>query len=171
MFWQFGAVAPQSFCRLSITVPGSVWLTVGSGSGAVATGAPGGAVAVRSAACAAGTVPGRTWKNSETLVGASMAFDALTAAVMAAVLVSVAKVAGSVVATTSTFHHSGTPLLRVPTTWSCDGIGTLATLLGDGLPGRAPAMRERSMVGGWSMHVAVAVHCVGGAFTNSGTGM
>src|SRR5271165_4589804 len=125
MFWQFGAVAPQSFCRLSITEPGSVWLTDGSGFGAVATGAPGGAVAVRLAAWAAGTVPGRTWKKREVLVGASIAFDAFTAAVMAAVLVSVLKVAGSVVATTSTFHHSGSPPLRVPTTWSCAGMGTL----------------------------------------------
>ena len=89
---------------------------------------------------------------------------------MAAVLVSVAKVAGSVVATTSTFHHPELPL-RVPTTWSCAGIGTLFRLLGDGLPGRAPAIRERSIVGGWSMQVAVAVHCVGGGLEKSGTGM
>ena len=116
-------------------------------------------------------MPGRTWKNSEVLVGASIALDAFTAAVMAAVLVSVANVAGSVVATTSTFHHSGLPPLRVPTTWSWAGMGTLFKLLGDGLPGRAPAMRERSIVGGWSMQVAVAVHCVGGGLENRGTGM
>src|SRR5580698_769113 len=47
MFWQLGAVVPQSFCRLLITEPDSVWFVDGSGSGAVATGAPGGAVAVR----------------------------------------------------------------------------------------------------------------------------
>ena len=134
MFWQFGAVAPQSFCRLSITVPGSVWLTVGSGFGAVATAAPGGAVAVRLAAWAAGTVPGRTWKNSEALVGSSTAVPAPMAAVMAAVLVSVLKVAGSLVATTATFHHSGRPPLRVPTTWSCAGIGTLSRLLASATP-------------------------------------
>ena len=116
-------------------------------------------------------MPGRTWKKSEAFVGASIAFDALTAAVMAAVLVKVAKVAGSVVATTSTFHHSGRPLLRVPTTWSCAGIATFWTLLGDGLPGSALAIRERSMVGGWSIQVAVAVHCVGGGLENRGTGM
>ena len=50
MFWQLGAVAPQSFCRLLITEPGSVWFIVGSGSGAVATADPGGAVAVKLAA-------------------------------------------------------------------------------------------------------------------------
>ena len=90
---------------------------------------------------------------------------------MALTLVSVANVAGLVVATTSTFHHSGSPPFRVPTTWSWAGMGMFDTLLGDGPPGRAPAMRDRSMVGGWSMHVAVAVHWVAGGSANSGTGM
>ena len=77
-----------------------------------------------------------------------MAVDAARAASMAGTLVSVANVAGSVVAITWTFHHSGRPPLRVPTTWSWAGIGTSTRLEGAGLPGSAPAMRDRSMVGG-----------------------
>ena len=128
-------------------------------------------MAVRSAAWDAGTVPARTWKNRKALVGTDTALEAPSAASMADTLVSVANVAGSVVATTCTFHHSGSPPLRVPTTWSWAGMGTLYRLSGDGLPGSAPAMADRSMVGGWSTQVAVAVHWVGGAPANSGTGM
>ena len=32
-------------------------------------------------------------------------------------------------------------------------------------------MRDRSMVGGWSMQVAVAVHWVGGGSAKTGVGM
>ena len=104
---------------------------------------------------------GEHLEEQEGVGWASMAVPPSTAALMAPVLVSVANVEGLVVATTSTFHHSGRPLLRVPTTWSCAGIGTLATAGGDGLPGRSAAIRERLMVGGWSIQVAVAVHWVG----------
>ena len=128
-------------------------------------------MAVRLAAMDADNVPGRIWKNKKALVGAVIAVPAVTAALMPLTLVSVLKVAGSVVATTSTFHHSGALPFRVPTTWSCAGIGTFDTLLGEGLPGRALAMRDRSMVGGWSMQVAVAVHWVGGGLLKRGTGI
>ena len=45
-----------------------------------------------------------------------MAVPAVTAALIALTLVREPNVAGLVVATTSTFHHSGAPPLRVPTT-------------------------------------------------------
>ncbi len=57
---------------------------------------------------------------------------------MAPTLLSFANVAGLVVATTCTFHHSGSPLLRVPTTWLCAGIGDVAQRH------RVGAARERS---------------------------
>jgi len=59
MFWQLGAVAPQSFFRLLNVVPFSTWLAGGAADG-VATAGPGGAVAVRSAAMADERVPGST---------------------------------------------------------------------------------------------------------------
>lgn len=74
-------------------------------------------------------------------------------------------------ATTSTFHHSGSPLLRVATTWLCSGIAALYSDVGSLTPS-ADARAERSMVGGWSMHVAVLTHWVGGGVLRpSGTGM
>ena len=87
-------------------------------AGAAGTAGPGGAVALRFAAIEADSVPGSTWKNRKVLVGAVIAVPAVTAALIALTLVSVPNVAGFVVATTSTFHHSGAPSLRVPTTWS-----------------------------------------------------
>ncbi len=137
MFWQLGAVAPQSFFRLLKVVPGlGLVAPRGRVSERWPPPRPGGAVAVRLAAWAAGTVPGRTWKKRNVLVGTDTAFVAVTAALMALTLVRVLNVAGSVVAITSTFHHSGRPPLRVPTTWSWAGIGTFFTLVGDGLPGQ-----------------------------------
>jgi hypothetical protein len=64
----------------------------------------------------ADNVPGKIWKNKKALVGAVIAVPAVTAALIALTLVRVPNVAGSVVATTSTFHHSGAPPFRVPTT-------------------------------------------------------
>jgi hypothetical protein len=74
MFWQLGAVAPQSFIRLLNVVPDSRWLA-GGGPGAVATAGPGGAVAVKSAAMDADSVPGSIWKNKNRFVGASIAVE------------------------------------------------------------------------------------------------
>src|ERR1700684_4453651 len=170
MFSQLGAVASQSLLRSSMVWPDSTWLA-GGAAGAAGRALPDGAVAVRSAAGAAGTVPGMSWKKRNTLVATESAVPPVTAALMALTLVRVAKVEALVVAMTCTFHHSGRPLFRVPTTWSWEGMGTLSTDDGEGLPGRDPAIRERSMVGGWSMHVAVDEHCVGGAGLKRGIGM
>ena len=129
-------------------------------------------MAVRFAAMEADSVPGSTWKNKKALVGAVIGRPSRDGRIDGARRWSVCRRwPGFVVATTSTFHHSGAPPLRVPTTWSCAGIGTLDTLAIEGLPGRSAAMRERSMVGGWSIQVAVAVHWVGGGLVNSGTGI
>src|SRR5579875_3867310 len=122
-FWQLAPPPQQSTLRVSMAATRSTPLAWAAGAGWM--GAPGGAVAVRLAAWAAGTVPGSTWNIRNTLVGTSATLPAVLAAAMALTLVSVLHVAGSVVATTSTFHHSGRPLLRVPTTWLWAGIGTL----------------------------------------------
>ena len=84
----------------------------------------------------ADSVPGSTWKNRNALVGASMAVQLATAALDGAHAGEGGEGRGLVVATTLTFHHSGRPLLRVPTTWSWAGMATLSRVLGDGLPGR-----------------------------------
>jgi hypothetical protein len=114
-FSQLGAVAPQSLFKSSMVWPDSTWLA-GGAAGAAGRAAPGGAVAVRLAAWAAGTVPGMTWKKRNALVGTDRAVVAVTAALMALTLVKVANTVGLVVAMTWTFHHSGRPPLRVPTT-------------------------------------------------------
>jgi hypothetical protein len=93
-------------------------VTAGVGVGAFATALPGGAVAVSFEAVAWGTVPGSTWKNRYTLLGAEIAVPAARAAFMAVTLVRVPKVVAVFVATTSTFHQTGLSVARVPTMWS-----------------------------------------------------
>ena len=132
-FWQFGAVAPQSFIRLLNVVPDSTWLA-GGAAGAAGTAAPEGRWRSELAAIEAESVPGSTWKNRKALVGTAVAavagLGSAAAVLMAFRLVKVLNVARLLVATTSTFHHSGSPPLRVLTTWLCAGMGTASRVAG-----------------------------------------
>ena len=129
------------------------------------TAGPGGAVAVRLAAMD-GRQGSRQHLEEQEGVGRNRScrrggLGSASAVVMAARLVSLSKVARLLVATTWTFHHSGSPPFRVATTWSCAGIGTASRLEGTARRGSRPGARQ--VDGGRMVDAGGRGRCTGSA--------